>query len=48
MQGEELPRMAPELRIMRGRCLGVSLYPRIFHGDPDLYDRGQGKGGDSG
>ena len=38
--------MALEIRDTHGRCLGVSLYPRIFHRDPDLHDRGKCKRGD--
>ena len=34
--------------LTRGRCLGLSLYPWIFHREPDLYDRRKGKRGDSG
>ena len=38
--------MALEVRITRGRCLGLSLYPRFFHRDPNLHDRGEGQLGD--
>ena len=30
----------------RGRCLGLSLYSRVFYRDTDLHDRGEGQRGD--